>query len=556
MLGMEVGFMNRALACLSLFALISCTAFSQSTEAPAKFELADVHVSPKTTGLQFFNGGVLQRGRYVAKNATMLDLISAAYGVDNEKVQGGPTWLEKDHFDVIAKAPASTTPETVKPLLQSLLAERFKLVVHNDTKPMPVFVLTAGKGKPKLKEAVSGGNSGCDPRTEPPNPQPLTVFLIVATCHDMSMEQFAPLLRQYAGGYLTNPVIDSTGLKGNWDFEFRWSPRNLLTTAGADGISIFDAMDKQLGLKLEAQKTPQAVVVVDSVNEKPTENSPEVTASLPPAPPAEFEVAVIKPSAPDEPPGGNISGGQVSLQATPLKFLIAFAWNLNPNDKEQMAGAPKWLDTAKWDIIAKTSADVAATPAGPGAGNTPQMDIDDLRHMLQVLLIERFKMKVHMEDREISAYTLTAVNPKLRKADPTNRTGCKEGPGPDGKDPRIATPILARLMNCQNMTMAQFAEALPLQAGGYIFSPVKDATGLEGAYDFVLSFSPAGLVNPNSDNTAVPRPAGDANAAPDPSGALSLFDAVYKQLGLKLEKQKRMAPVLVMDHIDEKPTDN
>lgn len=548
--------MKRALACVSFLALICCATFSQSTEAPTKFDLADVHVSQKTAGFQFFNGGVLSHGRYLAKYATMLDLISAAYGVDNEKVQGGPSWLENDHFDVIAKAPASTTPETVKPLLQALLAERFKLVVHNDTKPMPVFVLTTGKGKPKLKEAASATDSGCVPTTDPPNPQPPAPFVIIATCHNMSMEQFAPLLRQYAGGYLTNPVVDSTGLKGNWDFEFKWSPRNLAATAGADGISIFDAMDKQLGLKLEAQKSPQPVIVVDSVNEKPTENSPEVTASLPPAPPAEFEVAVIKPSPPDAKPGGNISGGQVSLQATPLKFLIAFAWNLNPNDKEQMAGAPKWLDTAKWDILAKTSADVAATPAGSGAGTTPQIDIDDLRHMLQVLLIERFNMKVHMEDREISAYTLTAVNPKMKKADSTNRSGCKEGPGPDGKDPRTTTPVLARLMNCQNMTMAQFAEALPLQVGGYIFSPVKDATGLEGAYDFVLSFSPVGLLNPGANNTTVPTAPSDANSAPDPSGALSLFDAIYKQLGLKLEKQKRMAPVLVMDHIDEKPTAN
>jgi len=548
--------MKRALAGVSLLALICCAVFSQSTEAPVKFELADVHVSPKTTGQQFFNGGVLQRGRYVAKNATMLDLISAAYGVDDEKVQGGPSWLEKDHFDVIAKTPASTTPETVKPLLQDLLAERFKLVIHNDTKAMPVFVLTAGKGKAKLKEAAGGGNSGCDPRTDPPNPQPPAPFVIVATCHNMSMEQFAPLLRQYAGGYLTNPVIDSTGLKGNWDFEFKWSPRNLVATAGADGISIFDAMDKQLGLKLEAQKAPTAVIVVDSVNEKPTDNSPEVAANMPPAPPAEFEVAVIKPSPPDSVLAGNIQGGQVSLQGTTLRFLISFAWNLNPNDKEQLASAPKWLDTARWEILAKTSADVAAAPAGPGAGSGPQIDIDDLRHMMQLLLIDRFKMKVHMEDREISAYTLTSVNPKIKKADPTNRSGCKEGPGPEGKDPRIATPILARLMNCQNMTMAQFADALQQQVGGYIFSPVKDSTGLEGAYDFVLSFSPAGLLNPGSNNAAVPSAPSDANAAPDPSGALSLFDAIYKQLGLKLEKQKRMAPVLVIDHIDEKPTDN
>jgi len=546
--------MKRALAGMSLLSLVCCAVYCQSTDAPTKFELADVHASPKGTGPQFFNGGLLRGGRYLAKNATMLDLISVAYGVENEKVQGGPSWLEKDQFDVIAKTAKSTTVETVKPMLQSLLADRFKLVVHNDTKPMPIFALTVGKGKPKLKEAATATDSGCAPRTDPANPTPPTPFYIIATCHNMTMEAFAPLLRQYAGGYLTNPVIDSTGLKGNWDFEFKWSPRNLVGIAGADGITIFDAMDKQLGLKLEAQKAPTAVIVVDGVNEKPTDNPPEVAASLPPTPPAEFEVAVIKPSPPDAKPGGNIAGGQVSLQATPLNFLIAFAWNLNPFDKEQMAGAPKWLSTVNWDILAKTSADVAAAPTGPGAGNNPQIDIDELRHMVQVLLMERFNMKAHMEDREVTAYTLIAANPKMKKADPTNRTGCKEGPGPDGKDPRIVNPILARLMNCQNMTMAQFAEELPTQAGGYIFSPVKDATGLEGAYDFTLNFSPAGMLNAN--NTTVPGSTSDANAAVDPSGALSLFDAVYKQLGLKLEKQKRMSPVLVIDHIDEKPTDN
>ena len=123
------------------------------------------------------------------------------------------------------------------------------------------------------------------------------------------------------------------------------SARAVGTTAGAEGISIFDAMDKQLGLKLDAQKMPMAVIVVDSVNEKPTENSPEVAASLPAAPPAEFEVAVIKPSLPDATPGGRIDGGQVSLQATPLNFLIAFAWNLNPNDKEQMAERAEMAET-------------------------------------------------------------------------------------------------------------------------------------------------------------------------------------------------------------------
>lgn len=548
--------MKRAFAGMCFLVLVCSAAFCQSAEAPAAFELADVHASPKG-GPPFFGGGILRGGRYVAKNATMVDLISTAYGVDADKVQGGPSWLEKDRFDVIAKAPAGTTPDMVNVLLKALLLDRFKLVAHQDTKSMPVFILSVGKGKPKLKEAASAKDSGCDRRVEPETPTPGVIPIIIATCHNMTMDAFAPIVQQYAGAYLTNPVIDSTGLKGNWDFEFRWMGRGQLGAAGAEGISIFDAMDKQLGLKLEAGKAPMAVVLVDSVNEKPTENPAGIAAALPPPPPAEFEVAVIKPSKPDVQLGGDISGGQVSLQGTTLQFLVAFAWNLNGNDKEAIANAPKWFGTDKFDILAKTSADVAAASAAAGANNGPPIDIDDLRHMLQVLLVERFQMKVHMEDRPIEAYTLTAANPKLKKADPTNRTGCKNGPGPDGKDPRIANPVLNRLLNCQNITMAEFAAQLPMLAGGYISTPVLDSTGLEGAWDFTLSFSGAGLVNGGGGGrVAPPQPSGDANGAPDPNGALSLFDAVYKQLGLKLEKTRRPVPVLVIDHVEEKPTDN
>src|SRR5258708_1525178 len=220
--GMEVGSMKRALAAVNLLALICCAAFSQSTDTPTKFELADVHASVKGAGVQFFNGGLLRGGRYLAKNATMLDLISAAYGVDNEKVQGGPSWLEKDRFDVLAKTVKSTTADTVKPMLQALLADRFKLVVHNDTKPMPIFARTVGKGKPKLTDAAAASDRACVPRTDPPNPPPPPPFYIIAPCHNMTMAAFAPQLRQFAGGYLPNAVVDMTGLKGNWDFEFKW----------------------------------------------------------------------------------------------------------------------------------------------------------------------------------------------------------------------------------------------------------------------------------------------------------------------------------------------
>jgi uncharacterized protein (TIGR03435 family) len=178
--------------------------------------------------------------------------------------------------------------------------------------------------------------------------------------------------------------------------------------------------------------------------------------------------------------------------------------------------------------------------------------------MMRAMITERFQMKWHMEDRPVTAYTLVAVKPKLKHTvDPTERTKCKEGPGPDGKDPRIASPILNRLLTCQNMTMAQIGDELQRVAGGYFYNTVLDGTGLKGSYDFTLSFSSADKVAP--DTGGAPK-SSDANSSEsngsDPNGALSVFDAVNRQLGLKLEKTKRPYPVLVIDHIEETPTDN
>jgi len=238
-------------------------------------------------------------------------------------------------------------------------------------------------------------------------------------------------------------------------------PRQALQRAGADGISIFDAVDKELGLKLERQTAPRPVLIVDSVNQKPTANPPDLEKRPPSPPPPQFDVAVIKPSKPGEQFAAEIDGGQINVQA-PLKFLITFAWDLNPSDDEVLVGAPKWLESDRFDILAKVVSD---GPAG-SSGNAPRIDEEELRPMLQPLLKERFKLQAHMEDRPVSAYTLVAVKPKLTKADPLSRTRCKEGPGPDGKDPRIANPVLNRLESCQNMTMAQIGEELQRIASG------------------------------------------------------------------------------------------
>jgi uncharacterized protein (TIGR03435 family) len=126
-------------------------------------------------------------------------------------------------------------------------------------------------------------------------------------------------------------------------------------------------------------------------------------------------------------------------------------------------------------------------------GQPAQADPETRTKLIMKLLEDRFKLKTHFEDRVVPAYTLSSVKPKMAKADPTTRTGCNEGPGPDGcpdgKDPRVANPVLSRLLYCRNMTMAQFADQLPQLANGYVHAAVLDKTGLTDAYDFTLSLA-------------------------------------------------------------------
>jgi uncharacterized protein (TIGR03435 family) len=539
-------------------AFLSAEAFGQPQEALPAFQAADVHTSPHAANPNM-SGGIFRGGRYALRQANMVDLIRLAYGVEAENVQGGPSWLEEDRFDVIAKAPPATPQETIPKMLQILLADRFKLVIHNDTKPMPSFVLTVGKGKPKLKEAAGSAPAGCD--MEPPKPpQGDVIPMIVVSCHGMTMKAFATTVHNMAGGYLTNPVVDATGLEGAWDFKIQWTGRGLLARAGADGLSIFDAVDKELGLKLEAQKYPTPVIVVDSVNEMPTPNAPGVTTSLPPPPPLEFEVAVLKQSVPGAPPrGGGIQpGGRIDLPGAPLIVLLRLAFDLQIGSGDEIAGAPKWVGSARYDVIAK-----ASTLA---SGST--FDIDALRPMIQKLLADRLKLQYHYEDRLVNAYTLVADKPKLKRADPSNRTGCKLGPAPVTKDAFDGTTPFQAV--CQNMTMGQFANRLQSIASLYLQQPVLDASGVEGAWDFTLTFSqvPASMLGPGggaeigrkgggggAPPPSAPAPAG-VGVASEPSGGMSLFDAVEKQLGMKLEMHRRALPVFVIDHIEEKPVDN
>jgi uncharacterized protein (TIGR03435 family) len=550
------------LACIFLLPALFSGPFAQSPStqppaaapaattlaAPPAFDVADVHPSPHSKS-QYMSGGPPHGGRFRVHNATIVDLVSIAYGTEGRNVLGGPSWLDTDRFEIAAKAPSDTSDDDLKQMLRNLLADRFKLVLHNDTKPMPAFLMTVDKGGPKLKQSNGSGEPGCKTPPRPTAP-PFTSTVGTFSCHGESTAAFAQFLHQQVLWEFNQPISDATGLKGTWDFDFTaiYPPRN-----NVDGAATLEALDSQLGLKLTAGSAPLPVIVIDSVNQTPTPNPPGVVTVLPPPPPTDFDVATIKPTGPDNKGlQGRIGRDQIDVTGITLLKLINFAWDFNA---PMIANPPKWLDEDKFDVLAR----VAPPTAKAGSADAPDLDFEDFQKMTRKLIEDRFNFKWHMEDRPADAYVLLAVNPKLKKADPLYRSGCKQGPGRDGKDPRIATPILGRLLSCQNATMAQFVDFLFQVNNGYIKTALFDGTGLTGNYDFTLSFSgysQIGGINDYSLPAAPPGESGSSAAGADPTGAIPLFEAIKQQLGLKIEKQKRPVSMLVIDHIDEKPTDN
>jgi uncharacterized protein (TIGR03435 family) len=489
----------------------------------------------------------------------MVDLIQEAYGVDTDKILGGPSWVEWNRYDIAAKAPPGTTAESANMMLRALLADRFKLVVHKDTKPVKAYALSVGK-KSLLKESQGGGESGCKIPQGYQIATPGAPPAVLYNCRNVTMEAFAAALRNmvFAPQYLNGlAVADQTGLKGAWDFDLKYSNR---PGVNAGGTNLYDAIDKQLGLKLEQGQVPMPVIMVDRANDKPTANVANIAALLPPPPPTEFEVATLKPTSPDFNGGRfQVQNGRVNIAGIPLAVYVNQIWDFD--ERVEVVGLPDWANTDRYDLVAKAPAGALSMSVTPDSNtNTAPADADILFSMLKNLMIDRFQIKAHYEDQTRSAFNLVASKPKLKAADPSNRTGCKDGPGPDGKDPRIANPQLNRLVTCLNISMAQFADQLQNMAGGYVHSPVLDKTGIEGSFDFTLSFSGAGIIQGGGRGEGGGRggdapQAGQPNAS-DPSGGISLMDAINKELGVKLEEVKRPVRVLVVDHVNRTPSDN
>jgi uncharacterized protein (TIGR03435 family) len=535
--------------------LLAAAAWCQTPAAKPVFDLGDVHVSPRSVWVNKvgnnLQGGFLRGDRYELKHATMLDLIRTAYGVDADKVFGGPSWLEYDKYELSAKTKPGTKTATLRLMLQSLLEERFKLVLKADSKPVPAYLLKAVKERPNLKPAEGSNASGCTAglSASADGGPPLRTI----RCRNVTMESFAAGLRLATPAAFSNlPVVDSTGIDGTYDIDLGYQP---ISAAGAPaGPEALLKEVEKLGLKFEKGTAPQPVLSVESVNEMPAPNAPGIETTLPPLPGPQFEVASIRPCDSN---GPNISprfetGGRVTMRCMYPSILINNVFNLAPF--EEPVGKPKWMGNNSqpaYTLEAKAPED--AIPNGVPVAQQQEI----IRAMILGLLRERWGLVTHFEQQPKDALTLLAVKPKLTKADPANRTGCTRQTGPAADDsPRGRVQgqpggLEIRVV-CRNMTMAQFAEQIP----GFdlsVFYPVEDGTGIEGAWDFTVSYSPTANLPrlfPQAAN------GGNPGGVSDPDGALSFREAVEKQLGLKFETHKRPEPVLVIDHINDKPTEN
>ncbi len=223
---------------------------------------------------------------------TMKLLLLTAYGLPANQIFG-PPWIDSEHYDITAKVPPGATKEQVNVMLQNLLADRFKLVVHREAREMPLYELTVGKGGSKLKPYVEDPNAPTPERGKPnfgkdgnPIPPPGGIVLTMggptrriaaarATVGGM------PGLALTLGNELGRPVIDKTGLDGYYDYTLEFRPQGPAAAppgqqpppaSDSDAPDIVTAVEEQLGLKLVAKKGPVEVVVVDSGEKAPTEN--------------------------------------------------------------------------------------------------------------------------------------------------------------------------------------------------------------------------------------------------------------------------------------------
>ena len=225
--------------------------------AQQTFEVASI--KRNTSGDPRSGTRTLPGGRVAIINLELRQVIRDAYGSKDLDVLGGPDWLDRDRWDINASGGTGNADEPLEPMLKALLADRFKLRVHVEMQERPIYALLYARPDKRLGDKIHPTAMDCRPDADCGTSSGRTNGIISGTLTGTArtMADIGRALSRYAG----RRVFDRTGLNGRYDYEVQWS----------EEVAIFTAVQEQLGLKLESQRAPVEVVVVDSV-ERPAED--------------------------------------------------------------------------------------------------------------------------------------------------------------------------------------------------------------------------------------------------------------------------------------------
>uniref|UniRef100_Q020C7 Peptidase M56, BlaR1 n=1 Tax=Solibacter usitatus (strain Ellin6076) TaxID=234267 RepID=Q020C7_SOLUE len=229
-----------------------CASFAQS------FEVASVKPSRQTLGRDFNKAVVFGASSVTGRNVTLKNLIVAAYNVQPHQVFGGPKWLDDSEYDLDAKADGPVAKEQLRLMLRALLAERFRLALHRETKELHVYELVVDKGGPKIHAAKEPAGPGARSLEQLANL--ISVQLTIPEPTDPGKPSIA------SGAPI--PVIDKTGLTGVYEITYELRPE-----PGMDMFKLWQqVLQGQLGLKLESRKAPVEVLILDNADRIPVAN--------------------------------------------------------------------------------------------------------------------------------------------------------------------------------------------------------------------------------------------------------------------------------------------
>jgi len=231
-------------------------------QSPA-FEVAAIRLNDDTGPMMIIGPG-MRNGRLNGGKVTLRQLLAVAYGMAEPRIIG-PSWLDKNRFDITAKAPDGVADSQLEPMLQALLKDRFALATHQETRPMPVYYLVVAPGGVKMP-LYPAPDKGPE---HPGDDASVRGFPMMRGA--LPMSQLADSMSRL----VDRPVIDKTGLIGRYSFFLSFapiSPQSGEKTSEFAPPDFFTAVQKQLGLKLEPAKDNVTVVVVDHMEQLPTEN--------------------------------------------------------------------------------------------------------------------------------------------------------------------------------------------------------------------------------------------------------------------------------------------